>query len=219
MFKAKLISPLLDKSPKRGRRKTPHFLEIPRSDSKLTLTLRSFREAREQCKLAHQRYDASDTQLQSRLATLEASLKELKLTSRSLSRENTSISPVRKGILKSPVRTKSAGRTLYTPSNTLIQLATVAKSLLALPEDTEEGRTNIRQLRTLQISKSTKSDKEREETQERNRQSVRLIPSISPVRKAPAGRLCRTRIQSLKCLQKTLEETDVVPETGYLTTS
>ena len=214
MLKTKRLFAVPEKSPKRGRKKTPHFLEMPRSETKLNLTLRSFREARAQCKLASQKVNQPD-KLQDRLAVLEASLQELKETTRSLSREATSRSPLGRSVVMSPSRTRSAGRTLYTPSKDLMRLATVARSLLPLPEDTDEGRTNIRQLRILHISRDTKSDKEREETEERSRDSIRRLPSVSPVRKAAAGKLCRTRIQSLKCLPKTLEDNEVQPEPAF----
>lgn len=215
MFKAKRLFAVPEKSPKRGRKKTPHFLELPRSEAKLNLTLRSFKEARAQCKLASQRVDQSD-KLQGRLAVLEASLQELKETTRSLSRETTSRSPLGRSLIMSPSRTRSAGRTLYTPSTDLMRLATVARSLLPQPEDTEEGQTNTRLLRILHISRDTKCDKEREENEERSRNSIRRLPSVSPVRKAPSGKLCRTRIQSLKCLPKTLEDSEVQPEPAFL---
>lgn len=214
MFKTTRLFAVPEKSPKRGRKKTPHFLDLPRSETKLNLTLRSFREARAQCKLASHKNEQPDS-LRDRLALLEASLHDLQQTTRSLSRETTSRSPLGRSLVKSPSRTKSAGRTLYTPSKDLMRLASAAKTLLALSDETEEGHINTRQLRILQISRDTKCDKEREETEERSRESIRRLPSVSPVRKAPSGKLCRTRIHSLKCLQKTLEDPDVQPEPAY----
>lgn len=192
---------------------------------KSAVALRSYREVRIQSKLAQVRLQQRDP-LQEHLLVIENKLQELKQT-RSVSRESTRNLNLSRTLVKaSPTRTRSAGRGLYKTSADLVQLAKIAKSLLASDfseEDTDEGRTNTRLLRSLQISRNTKCNKEREEWEKEEQKQpkeqqvrVRLVPvfSVSPLRRGQGSGALRskTRIESLKCSPKTLDDPDVQPE-------